>query len=70
MAENEGEQSTGASATGAVIAAAGEVGMRIGRMRWVNREAVATTAKRLRPSSQPWRNRFAVELLNAAVDPT
>ncbi len=35
MAENEGEQSTGASATGAVIAAAGEVSSRIGRMRWV-----------------------------------
>ena len=36
LSENEGDQSTGASATGAAIAAAGEaVGQRIGRQRWV-----------------------------------
>ena len=35
LAENEGDQSTGASATGAVVAAAESADTRVGRYRWV-----------------------------------
>src|SRR4051812_15094423 len=35
LSENEGEQSTGASATGAAVAAAETVNTRMGRYRWV-----------------------------------